>query len=296
FRTVLQPDALVARQGPDIAVTGRFVPPAIPSASGELPDPEYIWDFVARRNAATDIEIAVFVREIDPEIERIANRRRRANSSFSLANLLTGFNPDGTALPPEEWLLPLAYDYQERRPVPGGVAFQDAQTNGVAYSVPLGAAARVLTVNERYRESMENFDVTDENVGRFIEVNIGGQLPTLYGAADSTDNRAPRGPDDLDYLAQVGQMFVDNLGTVRTVVEVYREPLDGSLISIEIDPPYSTGAISEQRRSPGTAANQPGVRNASIGGFNLNPFTAELRQVVFTPQIPISLTVRSVAR
>ncbi|MEM0984595.1 MAG: hypothetical protein AAGI17_11680, partial [Planctomycetota bacterium] len=47
FRTVLQPDALVARQGPDIAVTGRFVPPAIPSASGELPDPEYIWDFVA---------------------------------------------------------------------------------------------------------------------------------------------------------------------------------------------------------------------------------------------------------
>jgi len=267
-------------QGPDIPVTARLIPPPIPAAGDDAPQPRFVWDLVPRRDANGEIQVAIFVRRVSSGI--------RVPGGRTLAEVLTGVTRDGTALPGDEWRLPLGYDFNQRRIVPNGAAADDSDGQDADYAVPMGAAARVLDDGKPFRDGGGTRDnVTEETLGRYIEVGIIG-AETLIGPSDnSVDNRAPNGPDDLDFLARPGQLFVDNLGVVRRVEEVFRDPdNNGALISLEISPPYNASALS-------TTSGLGDDPNSNEGP---RPFISELRQVVFTPQIPVSITVRTLSR
>jgi len=272
-----QADASDSTQGPDIPVTARLIPPPIPAAGGGAPQPRFVWDLVPRRDANGEIQVAIFVRRVSPGI--------RVPGGRTLAEVLTGVARDGTRLDRDEWRLPLGYDFDEHRVLPGG-APADSNDGTIGYAVPMGAAARVLDVGERFRDGGNPEDnVTQDTLGRYIEVGVVGAR-TLVGPSSTNDTRAPDGPDDLDFLARPGQLFVDNLGVVRRVEEVFRDAgNNGALIGLEISPPYNAGAISTAG-----LGNNPNSNNGP------RPFISELRQVVFTPQVPVSITVRTLSR
>ena len=277
-RDFLRAQSFGPLQGPDIPVAARLIPPPVPAAGDDAPQPRFVWDLVPRRDANGEIQVAIFVRRVSTGLRSPGNR--------TLSETLTGVTRDGTPIPPDEWRLPLGYDFNQRRILPNGAAATNSDGQNADYAVPMGAAARVLRANRRFRAGTgQQTLVTDETVGRYIEVAALG-TPTVLGPTANVDNRPPRGPDDFDFLAQPGQLFVDNLGTVRRVEEVFRDPnADGALISLEVDPPYNAGAVS----------------NVGIGGApnpNDGPgaFTSELRQLVFTPQIPVSIPVRTLSR
>ena len=90
---------------------------------------------------------------------------------------------------------------------------------------------------------------------------------------------------------------MDNLGNVYTVVGSGNEPgittaqdFDGVAGSeyLKIDPPVPE-SVTEQRASPTTATE--------VGGYSdLYYSKRAIRQVAFTPQIPVSVTLVEVAR
>jgi len=220
-----------ARLDTRIPELARLSPPAF---SGR--DPQYVWDFVARRHPATNqIEVALFVRRIDPRI--------RTSRDVTLSDVLAldgvfavGVDGDG-------------------RPAPGD--------NAVAYAVPLALGIEVPDLGDG--------PILDRV--RFVS-NLGTTIVPAFDGAD------PTGFDTRVELASLeGQKLVDNFGIVRTVVEVVESEDDMVVIS----PPFTL------QQAIG------GIPVGGVGGAPLNTIDPTLaQQVVFTPQIPVSIEVFSV--
>lgn len=109
-----------AKEQFDIPVTARLFPQPY---SGE--EPQYVWDIVPRRTrgggVGTGLELAVFVRRIDPRIA--------VPSGFTLSDVLSS-NP---RIPPGKWRLPLGVD-SNGRPTGNGA---DIGGSSSVYSVPM---------------------------------------------------------------------------------------------------------------------------------------------------------------
>ncbi len=88
-------------------------------------------------------------------------------------------------------------------------------------------------------------------------------------------------------MKQPGQKLVDNLGNVYTVVGSGTEPGVGSGEYLKVDPPIPE-SVTKERAAPlaaETTAYPPGDYSKRA-----------IRQVAFTPQIPVSVTLVEVAR
>ncbi len=202
----------------------RLSPPAF---SGR--DPQYVWDFVARKHPATKrIEVAMFVRRVDTRI--------RTGRDTSLSEVLA-----------RPGVFAVAVD-GDGRPAPGDRAS--------AYAVPL-----VLGI-----EVPQDGDGPILDRVRFLRTLGAGGLTAFTGA--------PTLPIRVELASLKGQKLVDNFGVVRTVVEVIENEID----TVRIDPPFT-----EQQALGGFADGFPPPTNS------VDPSLAQ--QVVFTPQIPVSIEV-----
>jgi hypothetical protein len=103
-----------------VPVTARLYPQ--PYTGG---DPKYVWDFVARRarlaGEATGLELAVFIRRVDPGI--------RVPRGKTLSDVLSG-----NGVTANEYRLPVAVDANTGRPTGDGIG---------AYSMPIALPAVV---------------------------------------------------------------------------------------------------------------------------------------------------------
>lgn len=215
------------QQIPEMA---RLSPPAF---SGR--DPQYVWDFVARKNPATkQVEVALFVRRVDPRI--------RTGRDVSLSDALAA---DG--------VFAVGVD-DTGRPAPGDRADR--------YAVPL-----VL-----------GMEVPDYGDGPVLDrIHFRRTLPTAGTPEAYFDETSTGFPTRVELASLVGQQLVDNFGVVRTVTAIVEDEDD----TVEIDPPFT-----EQQALGGFPSGNP------PGANSVDPSLAQ--QVIFTPQIPVSVEVFSV--
>lgn len=157
--------------------------------------------------------------------------------------------------------------------------------------VPAGFSLSDVLTGNRVASSEFRLPITVDSTG----IPAGNGLPTnryavpLEMAVLVPDERldhlqltgAPGSNTDLttsrSLLAQVGQRFVDNLGVVRTVIGVSEATPDpaGSSFEIIVDPPF--------------LASQAGpIQDTS----DLGERASKVRQVVFTPQVPVAVFTR----
>lgn len=226
-----------------IPLSDRFYPP---DAAG-VSEPQFVWDLAVRRAvdvknadwtagtvpvAAQKVQVAVFMRRIDPRLKIPRN-----STAYPLFRVPTG----STVGPPPFW--PVSLDNTGRPTLNGTVNNLAAENFG--YSSPLAIAIEF----EPYMVGSE------EKRDRLSLRNGAGTRRDVYFAQ----------------LAQPGQQIVDNLGNIYTVVGVDKS--DGALpFSIKITPPVPAGLVPTAARNPTT---QPPT----------------ISQIVFTPQIPVSVYV-----
>ena len=206
----------------------RLSPPAF---SGR--DPQYVWDFVARKNPATrQVEVALFVRRVDSRI--------RTGRDVSLSDALAAGGVYAVGVD------------ASGRPAPGDRAAR--------YAVPLALG----------------IEIPDEGDGPILDrVRFRATLPTA-GAPRAFNDASTTFETRVELASLVGQKLVDNFGVVRTVTAIVVDEDD----TVEISPPFTL--------------QQALGRNANGGGQNqgLNPDDPALaQQVIFTPQIPVSVEV-----
>ncbi len=207
-----------------------------PPFSGETP--RYVWDMVLRLEPGSRrTQAAIFVRRIDPRI--------RTNAQLTLSNVLSdGSIADGT----RPTAFPVAVD-ASGRPTAG-----DAP--GAFYAVPLSAW---IKNGNSFRDN--------DNDGLYERILIDQSevRPAGYPAIGVVRELA----------GQPGQRLVDNLGTVRTVIDTDE---DGWII---VSPPFT------EAQKLGGYSNAPG--GGGIAANSVDPTRAQ--QVVFTPQIPIAVQI-----
>ncbi len=221
----------------EIPVASRLSPPPF---SGS--DPKYVWDVVLRLEPGSRrTQAVIFVRRVDPRI--------RTTDGKSLSQLLT----DGSFvnnIPSSAF--PVAVD-ENGRPVAGDAP--DA-----FYAVPLSATIPGLNDNGF-------LDNDGDELFERIRLVTPEVAPIGYPAQDVMRELA----------GQIGQQLVDNLGTVRTVVEFDEETGGGPWLVVS--PPYS------RSQAQGGFADGGNMQAANT----VDPSRAQ--QVVFTPQIPISVEI-----
>lgn len=234
-----------------------------PVGAPEAANPTHVWDFAVRRRTpeptlrallqsvggaglegaaerltreATALQVAVFVRRVDPGI--------RTNRTLREAFLNDNLSPAERRLP-----------VGEEQPGQGGASQPTYNgtngRNGVRYSMVRSVPA--------------SFDLTGgvnaSNAFRRDTIVI----PTSVNAAD------------WSLIRQNGQKVVDNMGNVYTVIG---SRLDGGVRVLRIDPPVPSSVIPSSQ-----ANNSPNSAN-----YTLNT----LRELIFTPQVPVSVFVMEV--
>lgn len=234
----------------ELGIGQRLLPDA---ASGA--DPRYVYDMVVRRVDAgigtvprgnrrtyeksidtgrlgeVPVQIAVFVRRIDRNI--------RTPAGVSLRESLSGVSddPNGDTIDSDDRRLPLAV-----RPNDLASVVNNGKPGEHLYSRPLEGLLRDGTILER-KAGSGVFDQFDPLSLRFV------------GTAATADSAAAA-------LNRVGQLFVDNTGTVREVVAVDSRKIDGQDREVmRVAPPFVSNSLEEYR------------------------------QIVFTPQIPVGIRV-----
>lgn len=139
------------------------------------------------------------------------------------------------------------------------------------YAIPLSARAEPIPSGD-YQSSRE--------------YNAVPQIPVLLdGVRITTDTDTEVSisrPSEVRLLAQRGQKFVDSFGVVRRVIEVLR--VDGGEVDVRVSPAYSLTEL------------WPAYADIVAAYPNDEPVleiarTGRLRQVVFTPQIPVEVFV-----
>lgn len=228
----------------------RLLPDA---ASGA--EPRYIYDMVVRRVDAgigtvprgnrrtyeksidtrrlgeVPLQIAVFVRRVDRNI--------RTPAGVSLREALSGVDddPNEDAIDTDDRRLPLAV-----RPNDLASVVNNGKPGEHLYSRPLEGLLRDGTILES-KAGSGVFDQFDPLSLRFV------------GTAVTADSAAAA-------LNRVGQLFVDNTGTVREVVAVDKREIGGQDREVmRVAPPFVSNSLEEYR------------------------------QIVFTPQIPVGIRV-----
>jgi len=235
-----------------LSVGDRLMPDA---TSGS--DPRYVYDMVVRRvdtgigtvprgdrrtyekRISADrlgelpVEIAVFVRRVDRNI--------RVPLGVSIRESLTGVRDDprdSAQIAARDRRLPLAVDPRDfARIIPNGKPGEQV------YSKPIASLLRADTILQSNSANPAVWDLFDPTTLRHV------------ANGTNTDSAAAR-------LSQVGQMFVDNTGVVRTVTAIVRKQIDSvDRDLMQIDPPFPTNSLEEYR------------------------------QIVFTPQPPVGIRV-----
>ncbi len=215
-----------------IPVSERLVP--APYTPGT--EPQYVWDFVARRvpTGALDpatglrapttkdpIEIAVFVRRIDPGIqvplkERAdADDRVRLGRRLRLSDLLTMnaaqiAGDGGGQIPAPLRVVPVSVDPDTSEPRRDGRTLGSSGTQLGRYATPIGLG--VGDTGKRY----PTLNRGPGDGGR-RDVIPRDRIPLVPGGASSEDaNRLRLG-------SQVGQTLIDRFGNVYRIVGVDNE-------------------------------------------------------------------------
>lgn len=183
--------------------------------------PRYVWDLVARRapvtaiNIATatekdhgQLEVAVFVRRIDPRI--------KVPTGKTLSDVLTGAG----GIKPDQFRLPVSSRPDETNANKVGEPTLDG--NGELYGVPI-----LMTVEVREGSGSDRWAGRDRM--RFV---LGDQMT---GVTTQTQR---------DMAARVGQQLVDNTGVVRTVLEriITRNPDE---VVVRVSPPFTSGEFTK---------------------------------------------------
>jgi prepilin-type N-terminal cleavage/methylation domain-containing protein len=232
-----------------LPVAARLLPDA---GSGE--EPRYVWDVVVRRvdaglgtlvdpgsspNRAVPldqigllpVELAVFIRPIDRGI--------RVPAGLTLREALSGVRED-----PADGQASVLEDRDRRFPVT--VSGTDLATRlpgapldrtDTAYSLPIGATI-VPTTGNAVNQPQSRIAIAS------VFLEDGSPLSVGVDALRAS-------------LAQVGQLFIDDLGVVHRVTMVITEETGGIVESIEVEPPLHPRA----------------------------------RQIVLTPQVPAAIRV-----
>lgn len=230
-----------------IPVSERLVPaPYTPGA-----EPQYVWDFVARRvpSGALDpatglraptrkdpIEIAVFVRRVDPGIQvplrdrSDADDRVRFGRRLRLSDLLT-MNAEqitgdlGGQIPEALRVVPVSADPATSEPRRDGRTLSSSGQVG-QYATPIGVG--VADTGKEYPRLNQG----PGGGGRQNEIIPRNRIPLAPGGA------APEDLNRLRLASQVGQTLIDRFGNVYRIVGVDDELSEetGARVVI-VDPP-----------------------------------------------------------
>lgn len=140
------------------------------------------------------------------------------------------------------------------------------------YAIPLSARAEPIRSNE-YPASRE-FNVSPQPIPVLLDaVRITTDPDTEVSIARASEVRL---------LAQRGQKFVDNFGVVRRVIEVLN--VDNGEVDVRVTPAYSLNDLWPSfDLFSGFYPNDDTVLESAR--------TGRLRQIVFTPQIPVEVFV-----
>lgn len=171
----------------DLPVTARLFPQPY---SGE--EPQYVWDIVPRRTregeTTTGLELAVFIRRIDPRIS--------VPDGFTLSDVLSS-NP---LMPPGKWRLPVGVD-SNGRPTGNG-----AEIGGAAsvYSVPMAVPVEVRS-EKPTQVVLASSDSLDVSIWRSYVMVPGQTLVDNLGHV----LRVVRIPDDSgsEFAVEVDRTF-----------------------------------------------------------------------------------------
>lgn len=245
--------ASISNTQADLPVQARLYPRPYSAVTNggtaRLDGPQYVWDFVPRRQPNGDLQIAIFLRRISSGI------RVGAGQTLS-AVLRDGANS----------IFPVSRDQTTG----------ELTTDGSGeYAVPMSAlAVPVPTADYPARpESRVSPDPDNDVLSDGIRVSESGGNPQV-GTATQIEDLLP--------LAAVGQKFVDNLGVVRTVVEVLSVNDGEGYIDLRVEPAFVRNAVFPAFADALNLAGSgySGREAARIG---------KLRQIVFTPQIPVDV-------
>ena len=240
---------------PDLPVTARLYPrPYSATGGGSSDGPQFVWDFVPRRMPSGDVQVVVFVRRISTGI--------RVGSGRTLSDVLS----DTT-----NRVFPVSRDPDT------GLVTTDGSGE---YAVPLSAVAEPIPLDDYLArpEARASFDPGNDVLRDGVRVRTSGGQPQV-----GTGTRF----EDIEPIAAVGQRFVDNLGVVRTVVEVLSAEPGADFIDVRVEPEFVRNAVFPTFVDAQQQAN---------GVFALNEAAriGKLRQIVYTPQVPIDVVTMEV--
>lgn len=235
---------------PDLSVLARLYPrPYSLPGDSSFDGPQFVWDFVPRRRPSGDLQIVVFVRRISTGI--------RVGSGETLSDVLG--NPANRVFP------------VSREP---GTGFTTTDGTG-EYAIPLSTVAEAIPAIDypALADARASNDPGSVVIRDGIRVRAQGGDQQVSNVTQFTE---------IIPLAEVGQMFVDNLGVVRTVVEVLAVNEGQQLLDLRVEPAF---VQSELLPSFDIAINQQG------GAFSVREAAriGKLRQIVFTPQRPVDV-------
>lgn len=240
-----------------------------PAGAADADNPAFVWDVVARRATptaelrrqitaamadggelallaqaermrplATRLQLAVFVRRIDPQIRTATNASANPRRAYTLR---------------EAFLDPNISSGDERLPV-------GEDTNG-----------------------LPTLDGTDGNNGvrysavRSVEAEFNVPSATVNARRDLIEIPTSVLDDEWNLISQLGQRVVDNMGNIYTVVG---RSDAGGVRELRVDPPVPAAVTPTN-----LAVNAPNSSNFTTGA---------VRQLIFTPQIPVSVFVTEV--
>lgn len=251
FRDPEERDAAsISNDQADLPVQARLYPrpySAVTNGGAARQDgPQYVWDFVPRRQPNGDVQIVVFVRRISTGI--------RVGAGQSLSELLrNGANG----------VFPVSRDDATGLPTSDGTG---------EYAVPMSAVAGPVPAADypARPESRASLDLGNDVLRDGIRVSESGGDPQV-GTATRIEDIRP--------LAAVGQKFVDNLGVVRRVVEVLSVNDGAGYVDLRVEPAFVRNSVFPTFTD---ALNQAGSGYSGREAARIG----KLRQIVFTPQVP----------
>ncbi len=251
----------------DLPVSARLFP------TGGL-EPQFVWDFAVQRVTDfdhthrpdwDDLRAVVFVRRID-------QRLRAAGSAASILDAIT--NVSGTVILADR-RFPVGEDMNGNPTLDGTDGLGALRYSGI----------KTCEVDFYFNPANPAMSRRDR---LYVSTAWAGQKPAANVLALMWAQ-----------MKQPGQKLVDNLGNVYTVTGYGNEPgvtgsetFDGVAGAdyLRIDPPVPESVTQER------SAAASGGRETNVYSNNSGYATRAIRQVAFTPQIPVSVTLVEVAK
>ena len=221
-----------------------------PAAIGEETTPRFVWDAAMRRvGAGSAIEVAVFVRPVDPGI--------RLERGVNLARALTDPDqPDAAGRPSDKPARLASAVARQYRPTRDGVGVAYAQPYALALTDSAFESPASPTRNRREDDRDRLILDFDVSTALLPQSSGGGSAPIDAGVA-------------AELAAQVGQRLVDSEGRIYAVEGIDRVASQsaGKLV-VRIDPPVP--ASVERSTGLGLICFTPQVP-AAVRVFEVQP-------------------------